>query len=202
MLKGNKLIEAVVENCRFDGEPPWPVTAETDSQLIRLHPGMSDEELGSVLLTACVYNRTAVTPSASETLGNLVSEETMVLPGGLRFSEEGEAEVIPGCCCGLEGWREWLGVPQEGNTAWGGHDPDVWVEHAGGKVRVWQDEREGADCVEFDREEMTTLLSRVETDLGGFLARLGEWVSHVSPGLEQAVVGHVAKNMDVRAGRT
>ena len=68
------MIEAVVENCRFDGEPPWPVTTDGDANFIRLHPGVSDDEIGSVMLTACVYNRTDVTRSPSETLNNLVSD--------------------------------------------------------------------------------------------------------------------------------
>ena len=197
------LIEAVVENCLPEGEQPWPVSAEGESCLIRLHPGVSDEEVGSVMLTACVYNRTEVTASPSETLGNLVSSEGIVLPGGLRFSEGGAVKVVPGCCCGLEGWREWLGVPHGNGSVWGGHDPDVRVEYVGDKVRVWQEAEKGvAEYVELDKEALAALLKQVENDLGGFLARLGQWVRYIAPGLERAVVDHFAENMNIRAGRT
>src|ERR1044072_3776294 len=155
----NTVIEAVVENCQADSERPWPVITETESKFIRLHQGISDEEIGAVMLTACAYNRTEVTPSPSEALNNLVASEDIVLPGGLRFSEDGAVKVIPGCCCGLEGWREWLGVPQGNAAVWGGHDPCVWVEYVNDKVRVWQDEE----------EERANYIEREKERMGGFL---------------------------------
>jgi len=131
-----KTIEVVVEISSFDIEPPWAVVSIANLSFLRLFSGITDEEIGSIILTACLYNQIEVFPSATETLNAFLAEE-FVLPGGLQFSEDAKVKVVPGCCCGLEDWREWLDVPN-GNTIWAGHDPSPGVEFVDGGVRVWQ----------------------------------------------------------------
>ena len=191
-----KTIEVVVEISSFGIEPPWAVASIANLSFLRLFSGITDEEIGSIILTACLYNHIEVFPSSTETLNAFLAEE-FVLPGGLQFSEDEQVKVVPGCCCGLEDWREWLNVPN-GNTIWAGHDPSPGVEFVNGSVRVWQDEKaDGVEYIDFGVEEMRGLLEKVEPDLKGFVVRLGEWADLVAPSLKSKIVQHFAKNMNI-----
>lgn len=192
-----KTIEAVVQLQPFEGEPPWAVASAANWSFLKLFSGVTDEEVGSVILTACSYNHhLEVQRSPIETLDAFVAED-FVLPGGLRFSEDEQVKVVPGCCAGLEDWREWLDVPN-GNTIWAGHDPSPGVEFVDGGIRVWQDEKaEGIEFIDLSADEMRGLLKKVESDLKGFVFRLGEWANFVTPSLQKKIVEHFAKNMDI-----
>jgi hypothetical protein len=120
----------------------------------------------------------------------------------LRLRAEGR-EVVPGCCCGLEDWHEWLDVPHGKNAVWTGHDPSPEVEYIEDRVRVWQDQKnEGVGFVEFNPGEMEAFLARVGSDLAGFLYRLGKWAEYLAPNSGQRVVGYFAENMNIPTGRT
>ena len=158
--------------------------------------GVTDEEIGSVVLTACLYNQIEIHPSAIETLNAFLAEE-FVLPGGLQFSENAQVKVVPGCCSGLEDWREWLDV-LNGNTIWAGHDPSPGVEFVDDGIRVWQDEKaDGVQFIDFGVDEMRGLLEKVESDLKGFVVRLGKWADYLAPELKLKIVEHFAKNMNI-----
>jgi hypothetical protein len=193
-----KTIEAVVEVSSFESESPWAVLPVPSQALIRLFSGVTDEEIGSIILTACLYNQIEICPSAMETLNSFLEKEQFVLPGGLQFSEDGQAKVVPGCCCGLEDWHGWLSVPHGNNGVWAGHDPSPGVEFVDGNIRVWQDEKaEGVEFIDLDDEEMRGLLDKVESDLKGFVIRLGKWADYLAPDLNQKIAEHFAKNMNI-----
>jgi hypothetical protein len=199
---GGRSIEAVVEVSHPDAGAPWPTLPGAETFYVRLHAGVTDEEVGSIMLTACLYNRVEVSRDAAETLSRFIAEDGFVLPGGPRLAAGGR-EVVPGCCCGLEDWHEWLEVPRGKNTVWTGHDPSPEVEYVGDRVRVWQDRKsEGVGFVEFDRGEMEALLARVGSDLEGFLHRLGGWAEHLAPSLGQRVAEYFAEHMNIAPGRT
>ena len=191
-----KIIEAVVEVRAFGENTPWPVAAVRDWSFLRLFAGVTDQEIGTLILTACSYNQIEVQSSPIETLEAFIADD-FVLPGGLRFSDAGQVKVVPGCCAGLEDWREWLDVPN-GKTVWAGHDPHPSVEFTDGIVRVWQDEKaEGIEFIDFGADEMRGLLERVESDLKGFVFRLGKWTDFIAPELNPRLVEHFTKNMDI-----
>ncbi len=191
-----KTIEVVVEINPFDGEPPWAVASNADYSFLRLFSGVTDEEIGSIILTACTYNQIEIHSLATETLNAFIAEE-FVLPGGLQFSENGQVKVVPGCCSGLEDWREWLDVPN-GKSIWAGHDPNPGVEFINNSIRVWQDEKaDGVEFIDLNYDEMRGLLEKVESDLKAFVVRLGEWSDFVVPNLKQNIVQHFVKNMHI-----
>jgi hypothetical protein len=193
-----KTIEAVVEIERFEGVAPWPTVSECAGAYMRIFPGLSSEEIGSLVIKACLYNQTEIHPNATETLQAFMTNDGFVLPGGLRFIEGERVKIIPGCCGGLEDWREWLDVPHGKNTVWAGHDPSPQVEYFDNHVRIWQDEKaEGVDSIEFELLEMEVLLAGVALDLHGFLVCLENWVAYISPGLEADFVAFFAKNMNI-----
>lgn len=203
LLTRRKMVRAVVEVSRPDAASPWPLISDPGVEYVRLHAGVGDEEIGSVMLTACLYNRTEISSDAAETLRHFLAGGGFVLPGGLLFAEGDEVKVVPGCCCGLEDWVEWRGVPHGNNAVWTGHDPGPEVEYVGGAVRVWPGEKEaGGEFVEFTMEELGEWVLQVEADLAGFVYRLGKWAEYFAPGLEQRVVRYFVENMHVPVGRT
>jgi len=197
----NKTIEAVVEIESFTAPPPWLILQELDSSYVRLHASISEEEIGSVMLRSCFgYSEPEFAGTASDTLETFVSDENFVLAGGLLFRENNEIKVVPNCCCGLEDWHQWLDVPNGICSIWTGHSPESLIEINDGKIKIWQDSerKEEKDSIEFTLDEMIEHLNRVEKDLKDFLFRLGEWTKNITPELEQRVVNHFAKNMNIK----
>jgi hypothetical protein len=69
----------------------------------------------------------------------ITQADSQIAPGGLRIRDtDAGLTVSPGCCAGLEDWREWEQAA-DGQSPWLGHDPAPWTEHLGSKIRVWPD---------------------------------------------------------------
>lgn len=193
-----KTIEAIVEISSFDGEPPWALSSIIDQSFIRLFSGTTEEEIGSVMLTACLYNQIEICPSAIDNLNALVAKERIILPGGLQFSENLQVKIYSSCCSGLENWREWLGVPNGNLFVWAGHDPTPEVEFIGDGIRIWQDEKaDGVEFIDLGINEMRHLLEKVESDLKGFVIRLSKWADFVAPSLRRQIVECFINNMNI-----
>ncbi|MBB5968197.1 hypothetical protein [Planomonospora venezuelensis] len=64
-------------------------------------------------------------------------DEETYAPGGLLVAS-GDVVINPGCCVGLDEWRDWLGA-LDGRPVDLGHDPDVLLENRGTVLRLWQD---------------------------------------------------------------
>lgn len=135
MKNSSKIIEVVISIEISNGNPPWEENSpwlalefENSSEYyelyIRMHAGISDEEIGSVMMVACDSSGGEIIKEKSlETLKAFVADEGFVLSGGLLFKENDEIKVAPGCCCGLENWQDWLDVPNGQVDIWTGHDP-------------------------------------------------------------------------------
>jgi hypothetical protein len=193
-----KAIEAVIEVCLMDNDPLWPLSSDPPFSFLRLHSGSASDEVGMVMQTACAYGQGEILSSITETLEVFLSQERFVMPGGLQFVEDGVAKVVPGCCCGLENWREWLNVPYGQKFIWAGHDPSPSVEYFEQGIRIWQDEKgEEIPFIEFTREEMESLLKKTEADLKGFLVQLEKWTAYIAPEFEQRIVSFFAEHMHI-----
>ncbi|HRH42501.1 MAG TPA: hypothetical protein PKY82_12815 [Pyrinomonadaceae bacterium] len=195
-----KTIEAVIENSKFDKFLPWAAST-IETNYIRLYSGTNDEEIGSIMLSACsLSNGELIKETGLERLKEFISNEGFVLAGGLVFKENEEIKVIPNCCCGLEDWNEWLNVPSGKCQIWTGHDPESLIEINDGKIKIWQDRKSKSEdqSIEFTIDEMFEKLQYVEKDLKNFLFRLGQWTRFIAPELEKQVVEHFAKNMNIR----
>jgi hypothetical protein len=120
-----------------------------------------------------VRNRTSPEAVASFLHGLLTYEQPFV-PGGLRVVDTaGGFAFEPGCCCGLEDWRDWFRV-FDGGSFDGGHDPWAYVECHRDVVRLTLDADE-TDGPFFDVpvDRLRELLAQVEEDLAGCHAWLG-----------------------------
>ncbi len=121
---------------------------------------------------------------AAEAVAAVVKADTLILPGGLRVTDTMPGKsVVPGCCAGLEAWRDWVEL-LERRQPWMGHDPGPWVEFRAGRVRVWQDgqpdsprrgRRNVPVRVELPESELPGLLLGVQRALSDFLSVLYQW---------------------------
>ena len=111
--------------------------------------------------------------------------QTLVLPGGLQVRSDNKV-ISPGCCCGLETWRDWLRFLKTGAYPWLGHDPSPSVEKVGGLIRVWSDKKSRRTdkkvkvfYIDFEQSKFEEELSKVQQDLKEFLTRIEVWVDSV-----------------------
>ena len=154
---------------------PWPVVSAAGDGFLRLSGHSSAAEVGTVVWQLVTYNRLA----GSQPLRAAIAARRLALPGGLAVEGEDGNVVRPGCCTGLEEWREWWSVPER-PSLWLGHDPAPWIEDKGGVLRIWSDgglsERpKDAFSIDVQRDELGSQLRRVERELQGFLQRLEAW---------------------------
>jgi hypothetical protein len=171
----------VVEAAWFDGQVwPWPSAGREG--FVRPSGGLTGPEVGSIMAQLVSYNQVEAEPTVEGLLSAAIAAERLLLPGGVQASA-GARKISPGCCCGLEGWREWLVCFESGQSPWLGHDPAPRIEWAGAVVRVWSDG--GLDpvadafAIEFERGQFAAELGRVERDLRGFLEVVVEWAQVV-----------------------
>lgn len=88
-----------------------------------LHGEMTDAELRAFLAAVFAYGYSAKQPDTlAETAELMLQREFQVLSGGL-MAIKGDFVAEPGCCCGLEGWRDWQHALTGSGTPWLGHDP-------------------------------------------------------------------------------
>ena len=187
MPSPSKSVEAVVEVLNTAKHPAWPITNLPAATFLRLHGGMSDEEIGLFFFIACSYKQLTLGENTEQTIDTFLAETQhngLVMPGGLRFSENGEAKVVPSCCSGLEDWREWLAVPHGRKYVWAGHDPTPEIEYTNFGVRIWQDSpAEGVSFIDFGLDELSAQMRQIEIDMYGLLWRIEAWANYMAADL-------------------
>lgn len=136
-------VDAIVETVAASGFTAWPVANPLDS-VLSLSGRLSSAEVGTVLAVIADYSvsasdEDAIEADRSEFTRRVINAECLIAPGGLRIRDTTSGIAVdPGCCCGLENWRDWLDVAH-GGTPWLGHDPSPWIEQAGQTVLIWPD---------------------------------------------------------------
>ena len=195
-----KTIEAIVRIYSFEITAPWEISEDKFFNA-RLFSGTSDAEIGSIMMAAfSPLTDEIVKETAADTLRAFVANwEGFVLEGGLLFKENGAVKVEPGCCCGLEDWRDWFKVANDGVNIWTGHDPESLVEKIDDRIKIWNDDETKDDkySIELTTGEFIGRLEAVERDLKDFLDRLRQWTAARAPGLENEVVEYFAENMNI-----
>jgi hypothetical protein len=121
----------------------------------------------------------------------LLAEELIIITGGLQVCDTNAGiAVMPGCCAGLEDWRDWAQV-FTGDSPFLGHDPGPEVEAVCDDLRVWQDGgpnrhrgRWAGVHVDMPRRALPDLLMGVQRNLVGFLDVLAVWTERAGLGGE------------------
>ncbi|GIH71974.1 hypothetical protein [Sphaerimonospora thailandensis] len=171
----------VAELSGIGGFRAWPV-AESAGR-IAISDRLAPAEIGAVVATLAQMNLDAgdgpdlAGSDTTALLGGLLGRDGLILPGGLEMRDLGTGvTVVPGCCCGLESWREWAQVPS-GEYLWLGHDPSPSIALDGERLRVCQDgglsgESDPEHVVDLPVSLLPELLLSVRRDLVGFLQAL------------------------------
>lgn len=175
-------LDAVVEAPWYEGSPlwPWPIPTVVPFSQIVLSSTTPDLDIGLVVAQLVSYAGN-LDPTGDNVLARLTMQKSRILPGGLRLISADGRVISPGCCCGLETWREWWAFLSTGDSPWLGHDPDPWIESLSDVVRVWSagglSSTEDRFAIELTREEYENALQRVTNELQGFLLRLHAWAT-------------------------
>ncbi|SEG43615.1 hypothetical protein SAMN05216223_105169 [Actinacidiphila yanglinensis] len=207
------VLDVVVESAGAVGAAPWSVAEVPAFGWVVVSGRMTPAGVGTVLATMAVYagllgDEEGAPVDAREVVAGLVAAEKIIAPGGLRARDERTgAVVVPGCCAGLEDWREWSGLAGGDDGPWLGHDPAPWFERDGGLLRLWPDgpltraaptRSPNGPPVDFVVTELSGLLCGVREDLAGFLDRTAEWAARNAPGLAASLVAKL--DADLRVG--
>ncbi len=107
-------------------------------------------------------------------------EGWLIAPGGLRATDL-DFELLPSCCCGLEGWRGWYGVEQGGSSPWLGHDPNPYIDCRGEAAVLWTDDTGDGVSLTVPYDSIGHSLILVEDMLQSFVRRLERWVAREAP---------------------
>ncbi|GGN89101.1 hypothetical protein GCM10011579_083520 [Streptomyces albiflavescens] len=194
------IMEPVLETYEAADFTLWPTADQPADRLLVLSGDLSPLEVGTAMAVLAGYNKTQRRrhdPGPADGLAmlrRLVSVESVVAPGGLRLQDSATGVTVPpGCCFGLENWRDWQGL-LDGETPWLGHDPTPGVEPSGSLVRLWPDaERPAGLPIELALSELPVLLESVRSALTGFLGLVEGWTVRDFPA---ALAARVVAKLD------
>ncbi|MFB4284399.1 hypothetical protein ACBJ59_54615 [Nonomuraea sp. MTCD27] len=188
------IVDVVLETYDAVDFTAWPIAEPSSDRLLALSGQMSPAEVGTAMAVIFSYNRLPVEPVASLTQAHLeqhlAEAEALIAPGGLRFRDTGTGvEVAPGCCFGLENWRDWWDVPL-GQETWLGHAPTTQLEHQGQTIRLRQGHQDDTPvhAIEFAFGELQRLLISAQQQLSGFLELVQRWATNIAPGLTDSLI--------------
>ncbi|MFF3611653.1 hypothetical protein [Streptomyces sp. NPDC002580] len=199
-------MEAVLDTSGARGFGLWPTAARPVDGLLPLSGRLSGAETGTALAVLALYNkgerrRGARDPEdAGELIRRFSTVRSVVAPGGLRLKDTATGVTVsPGCCSGLEDWRDWLG-PANGEKLWLGHDPTPLVEHMGAIVRLWPDgDTATGPSIDVPRDRIPQLLGSVREELVGFLDRVESWAADRVPSAAAALRARLDEDWTVSA---
>ncbi|MFE6749967.1 hypothetical protein ACFVGM_29240 [Kitasatospora purpeofusca] len=193
-----------------DGFELWPV-AEVDPYLT-LHGRLTPAEVGTAVMRIVGFNDLDPEPSErprrpprpreplDSFLHGLLTFDSLYAAGGLRVTDSVTGiTFLPGCCSGIDEWRDWFDALDGGGATWFGHDPVAQVERVGDTVRLLVDaELADGPVIELPATEARHLLAGVERDLTAFHALAAEWAAHHLPDHAGPVTAALAEALDLR----
>ncbi|MFI0242989.1 hypothetical protein [Streptomyces sp. NPDC016845] len=197
-------MEAVLETYDAADFALWPVADSPTDHLLALSGRLSGREIGTAMAVLTSYNTSddeapARGPETSTgQVSQLLSTDQVIAPGGIRIRETSTGVTAPpGCCFGLENWRDWLEF-MDGEEPWLGHDPAPRIEHTGTTVRLWPDaEHPDGLPIELPLAQLPALLSSVQAQLVAFLTSVEEWATRYVPPLADVLVTQLDEDLAV-----
>ena len=173
-------------NAKYIEYPPWLTRpAEIDDYPVdfAITLDRNATKLQAELFLLSVSGFECFTHDFGADVATLLAENEpggFVVSGGIVFWDT-EHEIRPGCCSGVENWRESMETVEAGESPFMGHDPWPGITYKGERVFVWQEGpllpgEEGrkapalSNAVTFDRKELLQKLRELgETNLREFL---------------------------------
>ncbi|MEU5957895.1 hypothetical protein [Streptomyces sp. NPDC047525] len=187
----------------------WPVAEIEPFGYLPLSGALSPAEVGTVVMRIADYNNLDSdgdhTQQSANALGSflhglLAPEDGLVAPGGLRVIDTSTSVTfLPGCCDGLESWRDWHQFVDDGNLLGFGHDPVSPVaERFGDTVRLTVNaEQRDSPVIALSVTELRHHLAGAESDLADFLALAADWTSGHLPDHRAPVTAALAHVLDL-----
>jgi hypothetical protein len=189
------LMQAVVEVPASSIRVSWPVANREPRSWLVLDADCDDDEVGLFVASLATGldqgadadqagpERIDLTGSATTVperpigvVDGLVATEMLIAAGGVRLHDTTTgATVVPGCCAGLEDWRDWTLVAA-GESPWLGHDPSPRAEALADHARIWPNGHAGP-VVDVPWVAFPELLGQVHRDLVAFADRLADWAA-------------------------
>lgn len=197
-------MQPVLEMYAPAGFDLWPVAEVEPFGFLPLSGELSPAEVGAAVMRIADCNDIDPDgdrpPRPTDALGSflhgLLTFDTLFAAGGLRVTDHSTGVTFqPGCCDGLEDWRDWHRFIDDGSPLGFGHDPVSPVaERFGDTVRLTVNaERSDSPLIELSVAELRGLLTDAERDLADFQVLAAGWASRYLPGHCAAVTAALAR---------
>ncbi|MFE4516874.1 hypothetical protein ACFRMQ_22070 [Kitasatospora sp. NPDC056783] len=205
------VIQPVLEICTRDGFDLWPIAELEPTGFLPLSGGLSPAEVGTAVMRIAACNDIDPDddrpPRPADPLDSflhgLLTFDTPFAAGGLRVTDDSTGITFqPGCCDGLEDWRDWHRLIDRGGLLGFGHDPvSPAAERFGDTVRLTVDaEQSDSPVIELPVAELRCLLTDAERDLTDFLTSATDWTRrHLPPRHQAPVTAALARVLDLPA---
>jgi hypothetical protein len=204
-------LQPVLETYSPAGFGLWPVADSAPHGFLALDGTLDPDRVGTAVMRIAACNdvdpaHDGRPPRPADPLGSflhglLTMPDPLFAAGGLRVTDSVVgATLVPGCCAGLEDWREWfdvVGADRDGGRGFG-HDPSPMAERVGDTVRLTVDaDRDDSPVIEVPVAELRLLLAGAERDLAAFLQLAADWAAAQLPGHAGPVTAALARALDM-----
>lgn len=198
-------MQPVLEVFSHDGFSLWPVAEIEEYGYLPLNGALSPAEVGAAVMHIADTNNIDSVEDPHQPadplgafLHGLLTMEDLVASGGLRVTDTASGSVLmPGCCSGLEEWRDWY-LAIDGAVVSFGHDPSPLVERVGDAVRLTVDAEQGdSPSIEVPITQLRQQLTHAEKDLTDFLDLVAGWATHHLPDHATSVITAIARALDL-----
>lgn len=203
------MMQPVLEIFAADDFVLWPVGEHASYGYLVLNGELTPAEVGTAVMRIAECNdfepEEEHGPCPTDPLGaflhGLLTMPDLFAAGGFRVTDNatGTVFVEPGCCNGLEAWRDWLEVLDGTGCAYFGHDPSSVAERVGDSVRLTLDAhaKDGSPVIELPAAQVRTLVAGAQQDLRDFLGVAGNWAEKHLPTHAAAVAAALARALDL-----
>ncbi|KJY24759.1 hypothetical protein VR45_40535 [Streptomyces sp. NRRL S-495] len=204
------VMQPVLEINTPEGFGLWPVAATEPFAFLPLNGELSPAEVGTAMMRIVDCNDIEPdgdrpprpTDPLESFLHGLLTFDHLYAAGGLRVTDHSTGVTfLPGCCDGLEDWRDWHVFIDAGGLLGFGHEPvSPAAERFGDTVRLTVNaEQTGSPVIELPVTELRHLLAGAERDLTAFLTLTTDWVRQQMPEHSEPVIAALARVLDLPA---
>ncbi|WUI52392.1 hypothetical protein OHS59_43555 [Streptomyces sp. NBC_00414] len=202
-------MQPVLEIFADDDFALWPVGEHEPYGYLVLDGTLTPAEVGTAVMRIAECNdfepEEEHGPCPADPLGaflhGLLTMPDLIAAAGFRVTDDATDTVFvePGCCNGLESWRDWLEVLDGTGYAGFGHDPSSTAERVGDTIRLTLDAyaEDGSPVIELPVDEVRTLVTGAQADLRDFLDLAGTWAEQHLPTHAAAVTAALARALDL-----
>jgi hypothetical protein len=200
-------MQPVLETRARDDFALWPVADVKPFGFLALGDTLTAAEVGAAVMSIANCNdidpeHDGRPPRPAEPLGSflhgLLTFDVLFAAGGLCVTDTVTSiTLLPGCCNGLEDWRDWYQVLDGSGQASFGHNPAPLAERHGDIVRLTIDtEQDDSPTIDLPVTELWHLLAGAEHDLANFLSLAADWLSQYLPAHASSVTAALARALD------